>query len=413
MPMIDLVLEKGADINAMRPDGARPLNLTGGDYFHRDAAPDEAVATHEVLIGYLIARGSEYDIAVAAKMGDTERVRELLEQDPGLANRLPAYVHYGTGLPLRNACAGNDLETVKVLLDFGADPSTPEPGMAPKGGALHTAAIKGNVEIAQILLERGADPNAAIESSGTCMSIARNHVEMLKLLVSYGGQFPDYVDLSGQPPEVLEAAYGQALPLRYYVDTEDLETLTARLDEDSDIVGEMLRLATPPYRFPKKPVIRLCLDRNPSTAKAIHADELIYVLNKDNEGELLQVFQWLLDSGMTPNDSDWLRVTSLHRLAIGSILRGTDGRVFTMYMKTMKLFIEAGADLDTKDEEYRSTPLGWAARWGRKEAVELLLERGAKTNLPDDLPWATPLAWARKKGHTEIEQMLKEAGATA
>ncbi|HCV23754.1 MAG TPA: hypothetical protein QF604_08435 [Candidatus Latescibacteria bacterium] len=57
--------------------------------------------------------------------------------------------------------------------------------------------------------------------------------------------------------------------------------------------------------------------------------------------------------------------------------------------------------------------LGWAARWGRPEAVGLLLERGAKTNLPDDLPWATPLAWARKKGHREVEQILIDAGASS
>ena len=86
--------------------------------------------------------------------------------------------------------------------------------------------------------------------------------------------------------------------------------------------------------------------------------------------------------------------------------------VYRPYLKIMRLFIEAGADLDVKDEELQSTPLGWAARWGQKGAAELLLERGAKTNLPDDLPWSTPLAWARKKGHKQIEQLLREAGAT-
>ena len=73
----------------------------------------------------------------------------------------------------------------------------------------------------------------------------------------------------------------------------------------------------------------------------------------------------------------------------------------------MKLFIEHGADLNARDEDYRSTPLGWAARWGWKEAVEMLLEWGAQINLPDDPPWATPLAWARKKGHAEIEELLR------
>ena len=416
MPMIDLVLEKGGDINAMRPDGARPLDLTRGDYFYRawqDVAK-KALATHEVLIGYLVAKGAEYDISVAAKVGDTERVRQLLKQDAHLANTVPAYSTNYSGLPLRNACGKNDLETVKVLLDFGADPSTPEPGVAPKGMALYGAAANGNVEMARMLLDRGADPNASVESAGTCMTAAGDSAEMLKLLASYGGDFPEKADLSQVPSEALQAVYGDALPLRYYVDTGDLAMLTARLDEGPDIAEEILQLAVRRQRMPLKSLVRLCLDRDPSTAKQIHANKLIYdCLRKvEDEEEMLELFAWLFEAGMTPNDSDWLRVSSLHRLALGNTPHGTDGSIYKPYPKTMKLFIEAGADLNAKDEEYRSTPLGWAARWGRKEAVELLLERGAKTNLPDDLPWATPLAWSRKKGHEAIEEMLREAGAT-
>jgi ankyrin repeat protein len=33
--LIDLLLERGADIGAKRPDGARPIDLTGGDYYYR------------------------------------------------------------------------------------------------------------------------------------------------------------------------------------------------------------------------------------------------------------------------------------------------------------------------------------------------------------------------------------------
>src|SRR5207253_8354257 len=98
----------------------------------------------------------------------------------------------------------------------------------------------------------------------------------------------------------------------------------------------------------------------------------------------------LFDHGMTPNVPNWLLITALHQLA-------GNGDV-----ENARLFIERGADLHARDEEFCSTPLGWAARRGQAAMVDLLLERGAKTNLPDDPPWATPRAWAARRGHQAI-----------
>ena len=63
--------------------------------------------------------------------------------------------------------------------------------------------------------------------------------------------------------------------------------------------------------------------------------------------------------------------------------------------------------LDARDDDICSTPLGWAAKFGKKEMVELLLDRGARPNLPDDPPWATPLEWARRRGHDQIVELLE------
>ena len=69
-----------------------------------------------------------------------------------------------------------------------------------------------------------------------------------------------------------------------------------------------------------------------------------------------------------------------------------------------------GADINAIDEEYQSTPLGYAAHWGKREVVALLLEGGADPN-KSGAPWATPLAWARKKGRAEIESDLHGAAS--
>jgi hypothetical protein len=55
------------------------------------------------------------------------------------------------------------------------------------------------------------------------------------------------------------------------------------------------------------------------------------------------------------------------------------------------MLLDAGASISARDEEYRSTPLAWAAHTNAVQMVELLLARGAATHVPDDEPWATPL----------------------
>ncbi len=108
----------------------------------------------------------------------------------------------------------------------------------------------------------------------------------------------------------------------------------------------------------------------------------------------------LLARGMNPNHTNWQRVTLLHDMA-----HAND-------MPKARLLLDRGAAIDAVDEEYRSTPLGLAARWGHREMIAFLLDRGADPNA-SGAPWATPLSWARKKGHAAIEADLARAGARA
>lgn len=63
---------------------------------------------------------------------------------------------------------------------------------------------------------------------------------------------------------------------------------------------------------------------------------------------------------------------------------------------------DAGARLDVRDDLLKSTPLGWACRWGKAPLVRLLLERGADPVEADADPWATPLGWAKKMGRDNV-----------
>jgi len=111
-----------------------------------------------------------------------------------------------------------------------------------------------------------------------------------------------------------------------------------------------------------------------------------------------EIAAFLLENGMNPNHMNWRRFTLLHDMA------------YTGDLCKAGLLLDHGADINPIDDDYCSTPLGYAARWGRQEMVTLLLERGADVNKAG-APWATPLAWAQKKEHAAIETALLQAGA--
>jgi ankyrin repeat protein len=75
------------------------------------------------------------------------------------------------------------------------------------------------------------------------------------------------------------------------------------------------------------------------------------------------------------------------------------------------MLLDAGARTDIRDEFLKSTPLGWACRWGRVALVELLLARGADPIEAGAEPWATPLAWAERRHHAGIASILRQRGA--
>jgi ankyrin repeat protein len=69
--------------------------------------------------------------------------------------------------------------------------------------------------------------------------------------------------------------------------------------------------------------------------------------------------------------------------------------------------LEYGADINSIDTEWCSTPLGWAARYGQKDMVEYLLKKGADPNQPENELWAVPFAWAERRGYKEIAELLR------
>jgi ankyrin repeat protein len=378
LDFIDELLSRGADINAARFDGARPIQLVNGDFHFRgwrDVGSDWPVKPLDVLT-HLRTRGADCDICTASYIGDIDRVRELVDGDPGLVNRVSPYSSYyvGSGTPLNNAAAKGHIEIVKLLLSRGADPNLPEEGIAPQGHALYSAAANGHIEIARLLLEHGAFPNPEVESSADALSraVSNNNQPMIELLSSYGAARAVH----------LIAYYGdvQTAAAMFWANpklADDGEALVNAANEGQE---SFMRLM---LRYQPDLPTRITFPAWSVGAKTHELNELLFA------------------HGMNPSQPDWLLITPLHQVA-------RSGNA-----ASASQFLDHGADLNARDEDICSTPLGWAAKFGQREMAQLLLDRGAKLNLPDDPSWATPLAWAQRRGHGEIADLLKSRGAVA
>lgn len=365
--LLNLLLDAGAPVDAVRADGSRPIHCALG----RGRKP---VLNAGVAAQILLGRGAAYDIYLAAVLGDMAYVSEALARDASLAN-----FEGSPWRPISAAARRNDLEMVKLFLRHGADPSSQEEG-APLGQALWIAVYRGQYEMAKLLLEHGANPDTAPESSGSALSHTRSNPAMRELLLKYGAR---------EEPPVMD-------DLRQLIDENKLEELEKRLKasgildkQDAAFWGEGILAG--PANAGNRQTIELLLRHGARVPDVSKWGRFYYFKHT-------KIAKLLLENGMNPNHMNWHRVTLLHDMA-------QEGHI-----AKARLLLDHGADIDAVDEEYRSTPLGFAARWGQREMASLLLERGADPNKSGAV-WSTPLAWAQKKGHLELESDLRRAGA--
>jgi len=330
--LIDEMLARGADINATRRDGARPIHLCNGDYDYRGwrDVPADTVATPDDIYRLLVAKGAYLDIYMAALKGNIERVRELLDQDPSLVNRISdCFTGYGgSGAALTNAAAGGHLAIVQLLLERGADPNLREEGVAPQGHALHKAAARGHLAIAKLLLEHGAFPNPEVESSADALSMAINngHTDMVELLCSYGAA--RRVHMLGYMGDIRTAAAMFAVNPSLANNPDALENAAGQ-GHDA--------------------FVRLMLRYQPGLARKIAVG--VRTQGSQDPIRTQELTSFLFSHGMNPNFKSWLGITPLH--------------FFAKYGDTANaaLFIKQGADVNAVDEEYCATPLGYAVKF--------------------------------------------------
>jgi len=367
--IVELLLDAGADIDAVRGDGDRPIHSALMP--HWSAPRDRTRAAAELLL----ARGARNTILIAAERGDMAYVRDALARDASLAN-FEDTCHFR---PISSAAARNDLPMARLLLEHGADPNLPERG-AERGHALWRAVNRRHGDMVRLLLAHGADPNGMVESSGTPMMQASTDPELAALLRAHGGHDPRD-DETHAMRLVNQGKLAEAEQL-LRANPEWVRSINAGWG-DGILAG--------PARDGRIDIIEMLMRLGARVPTVSKWAPYYYFKHAETAA-------FLLDHGMDPNHMNWHRFTLLHHMAASGELAKA------------RLLVDHGATIDAIDEEYRSTPLGVAARCGRIDLVEFLLDRGADPALAA-APWATPLAWARRKGHARIAELLRARGA--
>ncbi len=130
-----------------------------------------------------LAEGAALTIWEAAALGRDERVRQLLDEEPALANAWSPDGYPPVGLAAFFAGAS----TVRLLLDRGADVAAAARNTM-QVQALHAAVGARNEESVALLLERGADVNARQQAGYTALMAAAGsgRQDLVDLLLKHG-----------------------------------------------------------------------------------------------------------------------------------------------------------------------------------------------------------------------------------
>jgi ankyrin repeat protein len=387
--MVAWLLDRQADPRKQDVHGLTPLDraaLAVDLYAVRRRAHPRDLFTlrFPAIARLLIGRGATITIRAAVALGDVERTRQLLAANPEALREIS-----GSGGLLTLAVNHAQLPMVRLLLDLGADVNERilledvEQPVESWGMPLWNAALSNQLEIAELLLDRGADPNANVYASGWPLHHAWHHPDgaVKRLLLAHGARVHPY--MLAEQHAVEEA--------RKLLESDGSEKLVSELAWSGGDHG-------------CAPIVEMAIKRLdwPHSDRRWHwvMIQPIRGIDGNNREGYFDCMAALLNHGIDANITR-MGAAPLH-FAAANHGDATDSE----RARFASMLIDHGARLDLRDDLLKSTPLGWACRWGRTELAKLLIARGASIEEPDAEPWATPLAWARKMGHRELEAIF-------
>jgi uncharacterized protein len=312
----------------------------------------------EVGGGSLSTTTKVWQVLVASKKGDLETVKKLVSECPGLI-----YAQYNYTPPIHFAVREGHSSLVKFLLDNGAH--DPNYKIYPFSESLQTIAEqRGHHGIASLLNTYASD----------------------KLMQKYKGDNGEIHYNRTEEQQEFQVAVDKG---GYSKVEQTLQSHPEYAKDETYFWGEGILMM--PAKKNDCRMADILMSYGAKVPAVLKWAQFYYF-------EHLEAASYMMEKGMNPNTMSWHHVTILHDMA----QKG--------FINKAELLINYGADLDPVDEEYQSTPLGLAAKWGQAEMVQFLIRQGADVN-KSGARWATPLAWATITKNDEIERILRKSGA--
>ena len=250
-------------------------------------------------------------------------------------------------LPLLDAIDQEDTDVVRAHMEIGTDPdkSFVPPGIPFAGAsALHVAVLKDNREIVQLLLDNGSaiDIRALDDSKGSPLEWAAYFglKDMAVFLVESGADI-NARNAYGTTP--LDAAYAN----NHFIPEEDRNRFNANRDLISAFLIEEGAEST-------APVLTLldAIDQDNTNAVRVHMES-----GTDP------------DKTFIPPGLPFAGASALHL----AVLKGNS--------EIVQVLLDNDADIDIKAlDEFKGSPLEWAAFFGIKDMAVFLVESGADIN---------------------------------
>ena len=394
------LVDHGADVNKKsRPDFWRREGLTPLEFAVWECADGSNRSESEATAALLIERGADLTPLAAAALGRWDYLASC-----------PPDSLQGKGL-LQAAVRGDRPDVLRRLLEMGLDPNERmqigqlEDQTFSAGGPLLEAVNTGRIGMARLLLAHGADPNASVFTSGSATAAAyaggspRGHAPdqaMIDLMVEHGG----WIDAASvgylRDVELARRMLQGELDPHLESGTFSGQTVEEQIlwSGASGRSTEIVRMALERIDWPRDDPRWFWILWRPLPG---HQD-----LDEAEQADSRATFRMILER-CDPN----LRTAGSGQTMLHEVIARDHG----VGVSLATLLLDAGARTDIRDEFLRSTPLGWACRWGRVALVELLLARGADPIEGGAEPWATPLAWAERRRHPEIASILRQHGA--